>query len=114
MNKIFIGAFLAVFSLYVFVVSKVRYTGVYVHYVGIPLILILLLLSFITRPGLFSRKQRIERALGDENYNSFDFIRDCWRVTISILKFPFKVITFVSDDYKEYKANEKHDQQKNK
>lgn len=113
MNKFFIAAFLVVLGLYGFVVSTAGYVGVYVHYIGLPLILTLLPLALITRPGLFSKKKRIERMLGDEDYDFFDFIGDCWRVIIFVLKAPFKIAAYVHADYKEYKAQKNHDEHKN-
>ncbi|MQT91955.1 hypothetical protein [Pseudomonas helleri] len=116
-SKFFIGAFLVVLVLYGFVVSTMGYVGVYVHYIGLPLMLTLLLLAFITRPGLFSRRQRIERTLEDEDYDYdfFDFVRDCWRVIFYILKAPFKIAAYVRADYKkEYGAQKHHDEHKNK
>lgn len=113
MSKFFIGSFLIVLTLYILIMSMSGYVGVYIHYIGVPLLLTLLLLAFITRLGQFRKGGRIERTLEDDEYDFFDFIRDCWRVTFVILKIPFQIALYVRDDYREYKASNQGSEDKN-
>jgi hypothetical protein len=107
MHKFFVISFCIVFALYILILSLVHYAGVYIHYVMIPLTLTLLLLSFLTKPGLLFGSYRTERTLQDDDYGFFDFILDCGRAIIFICKIPMHIVRYIKQDYQESQPKQK-------
>lgn len=107
MHKFFVTSFIVVLTLYILTLSMTRYAGVYVHYFMIPLIVILLLLSFLTKPGLFSKTRRTERTLQDDDYGFFDLLLDSYRAVVFIIKIPFEIVKYIKQDYRESQSRNK-------